>query len=351
MAASTVSREWLEWVGELAKGNASSSSLRPDPDRFACLLEDQPSTLVPWRFLRSGICQQGEVEKDGELIWNPACQLPGMGEIPGELERNEEWRDGFALGESATAWVRDEDRRQWRPFWLGEDLAQRCVTAQRSGTTSDEFSRGEQELLRSGGVLVSRAQAESVSTRWKRKVKRSRADFEQNCYCSAEELLHPFHIGEMRRYYRRLVRRGRVTLGDYQSARRYVAHNEPVARFFQVQLAGAVEQFVGEPVKPSYVYFASYQSGAKLKRHTDREQCEFSLTFCLDYSPEPEDRTPWPLHLDTPRGRVTVQQRLGDALLYRGRELPHWRDRLPDGHTSTSIFFHYVPANFSGSLT
>jgi hypothetical protein len=155
----------------------------------------------------------------------------------------------------------------------------------------------------------------------------------------------------MRRYYRRLIRQGRVALGDYQSARRYVAHNEPVARFFHLQLTGAVEQLVGEPVKPSYVYFASYQSGATLERHTDREQCEFSLTFCLDYSPEPETCTAWPIHLDAPRGRVTIKQALGDALLYRGRELPHWRDRLPEGHTSTSIFFHYVPANFSGSLT
>ena len=155
----------------------------------------------------------------------------------------------------------------------------------------------------------------------------------------------------MRRYYRRLIRRGRVALGDYQSERRYVAHNEPVARFFHLQLAGVVEQLVGQPVKPSYVYFASYQSGAKLQRHADREQCEFSLTFCLDYSPEPDKATPWPLHLETSRGPVAVEQALGDALLYRGRELPHWRNRLPDGHISTSIFFHYVPEDFSGTLS
>jgi hypothetical protein len=124
-----------------------------------------------------------------------------------------------------------------------------------------------------------------------------------------------------------------------------------VTRFFHLQLTEAVSQLVGEAVKPSYVYFASYQGGAELKRHTDREQCEFSLTFCLDYAPEPAGATPWPLHLDTPRSRVTVQQALGDALLYRGRELPHYRDRLPDGHTSTSIFFHYVCADFRGSLS
>jgi hypothetical protein len=30
--------------------------------------------------------------------------------------------------------------------------------------------------------------------------------------------------------------------------------------------------------------------------------------------------------------------------------VPHYRDVLPAGRTSTSIFFHYVPADFCGPL-
>jgi hypothetical protein len=91
-------------------------------------------------------------------------------------------------------------------------------------------------------------------------------------------------------------------------------------------------------------------SGAELKKHTDREQCEFSVTLCLDFSPEPELATSWPLHLDTAEGTVTVYQALGDGLVYRGTQVPHYRSVLGEGITSTSIFFHYVPAEFSGSL-
>lgn len=87
-----------------------------------------------------------------------------------------------------------------------------------------------------------------------------------------------------------------------------------------------------------------------LKQHVDREQCEFSVTLCLDYSPEPRVATPWPLRLHKPSGTVTIFQAIGDALLYRGRELPHSREALPEGHTSTSIFFHYVRESFTGSL-
>jgi hypothetical protein len=123
-----------------------------------------------------------------------------------------------------------------------------------------------------------------------------------------------------------------------------------VARFFHHQLTAAVAAIAGEPVKPSYVYLAAYQPGAILEKHTDRAQCEFSVTLCVDYSPEPRNATSWPIHLHKKSGTVAVFQAIGDALLYRGCQLPHSRDPLPEGHTSTSIFFHYVRENFTGSL-
>ena len=70
----------------------------------------------------------------------------------------------------------------------------------------------------------------------------------------------------------------------------------------------------------------------------------------IDYSPEPDAESPWPLWLDAKHGPIAIHQRLGDTLIYRGRELPHYRHQLPAGHTSTHLFFHYVPADFTGSL-
>jgi len=127
-------------------------------------------------------------------------------------------------------------------------------------------------------------------------------------------------------------------------------HNDSVARFFHQHIAKTVSAVVGEPVKPSYVYSACYLGGAELKKHTDREQCEFSVTLSLDFSPEPENETPWPIRVDSPRGPVAVYQALGDGLVYRGTRVPHYRDLLAEGRTSTSIFFHYVPEGYAGSL-
>jgi hypothetical protein len=192
--------------------------------------------------------------------------------------------------------------------------------------------------------------AERRVAEWTEIVRKAAAMFRERGYAPLGNLIHPFNLAALRRYYRRAVRHGAIRLGDDQSSRRYVAHNEKVARFFHYQIAKAMSAIVGQAIKPSYVYLASYVSGAELRKHTDREQCEFSLTLCLDFSPEPELATSWPIRLDTAQGTVTVYQGLGDGLVYRGTRVPHYRDVLGTGHTSTSIFFHYVSADFSGSL-
>ncbi len=185
---------------------------------------------------------------------------------------------------------------------------------------------------------------------WDDAVRKAAPSFREKGYAPLGGLIHPFHVAALRRYYRYLIRTGAMNLGDRQSPRRYAAYNDPVARFFHQQIAGTLSAVAGEPVKPSYVYCASYLSGAELKRHTDREQCDFSVTLCLDFSPEPVLATPWPIRLDTSNGAVAVHQAIGDALGYRGTRLPHYRDVLGEGQTSTSIFFHYVAADFIGTL-
>jgi hypothetical protein len=123
-----------------------------------------------------------------------------------------------------------------------------------------------------------------------------------------------------------------------------------VARYFHHQLNSLVSQLAGQPLKPSYVYVASYQEAAILKKHVDREQCEFSVSLCIDYSPEPGLATPWPLRLHPSGATVEVYQALGDGLFYRGREIAHSRGVLPAGQSSTSMFFHFVPRDFDGPL-
>ena len=161
-------------------------------------------------------------------------------------------------------------------------------------------------------------------------------------YLPLSGLLPALHVGSLRRYYRYQTRIGTFVLGDEQTAERFVAYDEPVTRFFHRQLTRMISDITGRVVVPSYNYLAFYQGGATLDPHTDRDECEYTLSLCIDATPDPYSYGAWPLHLMTYEGELAVTQGIGDGLLFRGRELPHWRERLPEGYTASSILFHFV---------
>jgi hypothetical protein len=314
--------------------------------QFHCLLDELPLHLIPPRVLDRERLQHRLAQP---LFLNPQCSILPAGEIPEELQKRRDLLEGFYL-QGTMAWVRDPAAGLLNPFWLGPRF-EAIVSRLRAGEpVPSSVSDDAKLLLAAAGIVTPADYAERGAAEWTEIVSARTQAFRQKNYAPLANLIHPFNLAALRRYYRHAIRRGAIRLGDEQSARRYVAHNESVVRYFHHQIASGVSAIVGEPVKPSYVYLASYLSGAELKKHTDREQCEFSVTLCLDFSPEPELATSWPLHLDTPEGTVTVYQALGDGLVYRGTQVPHYRSVLGEGITSTSIFFHYVPAEFSGSL-
>lgn len=341
MATSIENPDWAVWLSSvLEEGRPNSATTMPF-DRFYCVLDDLPLHLIP-KYARFPCCPSN----DTELFLSRNCILLSGGNVPPDLAISANTFSTFPL-KGTIAWVQSQ-KRGWLPFWLGPRL-EKAVRSVRPGVpVPPDFPASDRDLLVAAGILVpgtSNSIRENDSS-----VNDSRARFFRSGYAPLSGLIHPFHVAALRRYSRQLIRTGAIRLGDKQSPRRYAAYNEPVAQFFHRQITPLFSSVAGEPLKPSYVYLASYLSGAELKKHTDREQCEFSITVCLDFSPEPDLETPWPICLETSSGTVAVHQALGDGLAYRGTRLPHFRRALDEGFTSTSIFFHYVPESFEGSL-
>lgn len=247
-------------------------------------------------------------------------------------------------------WLPHPNSDMPQPFWLGSEFAALLSRMQPGDPAPDDLLLATRRTLAIAGILVPEGHPAEQDQEWSAAIGQTAQCFREKGYAPMAGLIHPFLLAALRRYSRHLIRTGSLSLGDEQSPRRYAAHNESVTRFFHHQLTKTVSAVVGQPVKPSYVYLGSYLGGAQLEKHTDREQCEFSITFCLDFAPEPEWATPWPIQLHPGSGKVTVYQGIGDGLFYLGRKLPHSRETLPAGNSSTSIFFHYVPENFSGLL-
>lgn len=346
MASSLNNPAWVEWVTTLM-GGASRHTYAATlaPDRFYCLLDELPLHLIPQRVFKS---PQRQPDQHKSLVFNPDCVLCTDGQLPDELKSREELLSGFAL-QGTIVWVRNGASGGLLPFWLGPGLEGVVRALCPNEAVPSSIPDATQRLLMAADILIPQ-QTEDVVQRREMVIGEASRLFCEKGYAPLADLIHPFHVAALRRYYRYLIRTGAIELGDGQSPRRYVAYNEPVARFFHHDITKTLSAVAGEPIKPSYVYLASYLGGAELKKHTDREQCEFSVTLCLDFSPEPQLATPWPIRLDTSRETVTVYQAVGDGLAYRGTRLPHYRHKLSEGQTSTSIFFHYVAADFSGSL-
>jgi hypothetical protein len=308
---------------------------------YHCLLDEQPYYLVPPNLL-------WELDDDADLIVNPLCWFSWFGPLPADKARRVAFAEHFCPSDWVV-WVDDPATRALWPYWAGADFAEylaAMVPGEPLGEAIPEKMRG---VLRQAGILVSPNFVEHRRKNWLDQVAIGSRAFERG-FVSIGNLIPPFHIGALRRYYRYHTRTGSFRLGDEQVTSRYGAHNEPVSRYFHHQLTNVVSDMARTLVQPSYTYLVAYQSGAYLDSHVDREQCEYSITLCFDATPEPEAESPWPIQLSTQDGLVNVWQGIGDALLYRGRELPHSRDVLADGHTSSSILLHYVDERFDGQL-
>lgn len=91
----------------------------------------------------------------------------------------------------------------------------------------------------------------------------------------------------------------------------------------------------------TYTYMRIYQKGNTLYQHTDRPACEVSCTVNLGTISD----SIWPIHLaDYEDNEIKVLLKPGDALLYRGCDLLHWRYKFK-GQQQIQAFFHYVDQN------
>ncbi|CAJ0684861.1 MULTISPECIES: hypothetical protein [Ralstonia] len=253
------------------------------------------------------------------------------------------------FGQSEQGWllhVEDPDRRIGRTFAVSPNVWS-SLRRMRPGDVAPSMDPFMHNVLVDAGVLVSAAQIDTAQVP---ALEAARASFARESYGVVTDALHPYEVAVVRRYLRHGVRTGAIRFGDPQVPRRYRAHNDPMLRTLQARLTPLISHVVGVPVKPSYAYLAAYTQGAVLHRHVDRPQCEYSLTIAVDYTPEPTLEASWPIRLGLPDAEVLVYQSLGDALVYAGPRVVHFREALPEGHISTSLLLHYVNLNFRGSL-
>tara|TARA_R100000664_G_C2753238_1_gene140636 strand:- start:1016 stop:1672 length:657 start_codon:yes stop_codon:yes gene_type:complete len=101
---------------------------------------------------------------------------------------------------------------------------------------------------------------------------------------------------------------------------------------------------------PTYSFVRLYKKGDILHRHKDRFSCEISTTLNLGGDP-------WPIYVEAKKNigihdpdkglyvptnnkGTKINLEPGDMMLYRGRELEHWRETF-EGEECAQVFLHY----------
>jgi hypothetical protein len=126
--------------------------------------------------------------------------------------------------------------------------------------------------------------------------------------------------------------------------------NFPLYGQFQFSIKPIIENFIGRKLYTTYWYDRFYFSNQELKIHTDQEQCEISCSLHISSNLKKY----WDFKLKDLSGEEeSVQLNPGDAIVYKGIQIPHWRDPLPSRHDKKNstqnddtyyhqVFFHYI---------
>ncbi|MBS0446436.1 MAG: sulfotransferase [Proteobacteria bacterium] len=301
--------------------------------RYACRLAD----LMPFA-ASSG--------PDEATYASPSWHLQAGASIPLGLAGATRFRERFVT-DVPIVWSRDRTTRAWQPWWAERGDLPRLRTIA-GGKRLPPLPAALAGRLHAAGLIETAAERQTRAAHAEAWAAACAHEFATHGYAVLRSVLPAAVARSLGAYYDALASIG-WAFGDAQVARRLGRHNEALARFFHHQYATLIATIAGEPVCPSYCYVSAYQSGAELDPHVDRKQCEFTVSMV--YAESGGRSGDWPLWFLAGAAPSSVTLEVGDAVVFRGHDLVHWRDAAPvPGMALSTLLFHYVPVTFRETL-
>lgn len=153
----------------------------------------------------------------------------------------------------------------------------------------------------------------------------------------------------LKSYYRKTINDKVFPLGDRQS-NRFKAHNEPMSRFLHYEILPLVEKIAGKKLKPTYTYLSAYVGDSDLPAHTDRPDCEYTVSFLVNKDAD------WPIYLHKVKQPIKYKGRydftpekseclelhsdIGGLLIFDGTDHLHFREKY-SGTYYDILLLHY----------
>ena len=160
-------------------------------------------------------------------------------------------------------------------------------------------------------------------------------DFDKNGYVHLKGFLDEDNCKELTQELNKYIERGETTK-DPQCPISEAVHGTVTFDTLLQDLLPHFEQACGKRLYPTYSYARLYKTGEELKRHTDRPACEISATVTLGF-----EGNSWSIYMAGNK----IDMQVGDAVLYRGMDVEHWREKYTEGQWQAQVFLHYVDAD------
>jgi hypothetical protein len=176
----------------------------------------------------------------------------------------------------------------------------------------------------------------------------SAESFVKNGYLVLRGLVKHPALAFLYEYASKAAEFGKTNLEDSQVPNTPSQYGDAIMESLMEGLLPRLETATNIKLYPTYSYFRVYKHGDILKRHTDRQACEISVTLSLGYSGNGEANTKrdnaWAIWIEHAGVAQSFALEPGDALVYKGVQTPHWRDTFL-GERAAQVFMHYVDQN------
>lgn len=282
------------------------------------------------------------------FVLNPSCLHLPTGVAPPGLELYQPLLVCLAPAAQGVLWVKQPLYGVWEPYWPDREMAQIITDLMQGRVSPAALSETQFHVLCLANILLP-DQWHACQAFGEALMDQGLASLRTQQYALLPALLSPLQVAALRTYTREIEQAGQLKPEISPAVVRWYKYNDPVMRFFHFQMDAAISRVVGEAAMASYCYLAYYEKTG-LAKHQDRDQCVWNLSIPLDPQPEVPQAQLSPLWFELPEGPKGVVAGLGDAILYRGTEVYHWRHALPKGHRLTVSLYHFVPLHFPGQL-
>jgi hypothetical protein len=178
-------------------------------------------------------------------------------------------------------------------------------------------------------VLTSVWQAESL--------RKASTDFKLKKYTVLRDVMPAGWPELLRAEQATLLARGAMNLEP--TLHRYATVDAPMASVANYEIAALVARILGQAVIPTYAFAIHYLAKGHIQPHVDRPQNELSMSLSLAVTPPGQGVSV--LRAGSSNSMERVDLEFNDALLYRGAEVLHARDPVPESHTVSQAIFGF----------